>query len=85
MTRDRLHSDPVGRVAKKVRVEGGIALLTHFLRQRFFLKILYLIGLFSVTCRYFFLVFPAITVFGKFSIFSYRKTVFVYERNMRAT
>ncbi len=44
MTPDRSHSDTVGRVANKVRVEGGltssvqnIALLTHFLRQRFFL------------------------------------------------
>ncbi len=48
MTLDRSHSDTIGRVANKVRVEGGnppssltsmfrrIALLTQFLRQRFF-------------------------------------------------
>ncbi len=48
MTPNRSHSDTVGRVANRVRVEGGeapstltstfrnIALLTHFLRQRFF-------------------------------------------------
>ncbi len=47
MTPDRSRSDTVGRVANKVRVEGGFAhstltstfgnitLLTHFLRQRF--------------------------------------------------
>ncbi len=46
MTPDRSHSDTVGRVANKVRVEEveapfnpstfrNIALLTHFLRQRF--------------------------------------------------
>ncbi len=47
MAPDRLHSDTAGRVANKVRVKGGegpltstfrnIALLTHFLRQRFFI------------------------------------------------
>ncbi len=49
MTPDRSHSDTVGHVANKVRVEGGwppstltstfqnIALLTHFLSQRFFI------------------------------------------------
>ncbi len=37
MTPDWSHSDTVGRVTKKVMVEGGeFALLTHFLRQRFF-------------------------------------------------
>ncbi len=36
MTPDRSHSDTFGRVAKQVRVEN-IALLTHFLRQRFFI------------------------------------------------
>ncbi len=42
MTPDRLHRDTVGRLANKVRVEGGvtsavrnISLLSHFLRQRF--------------------------------------------------